>query len=211
MRLQRHAACLCRNLKQLLPENPDVSLMGAEVGVWEAATSWAMFHQFPNLHLIMVDRYQPFNEKELVPDHRMAKYDQGRFDRAARRAKARTNFAADRRTIMIASSMVAAQMVPNHSLHFVFLDASHDYESVRADILAWLPKLRSDGVLCGHDYKANRPVDNWRAGVRRAVDEICSRPLYFSPGDHDFYEFSPLFVTDYSLWFTKVTGPRNAI
>ena len=46
----------------------------------------------------------------------------------------------------------------------VFIDAAHDYESVRADILAWRPLVRPGGILCGHDY-------NWD-GVRRAVGEL---------------------------------------
>jgi cephalosporin hydroxylase len=49
---------------------------------------------------------------------------------------------------------------------FVFLDALHDYESVKADIAAWLPLVRPGGVIAGHDYS---PTD-W-PGVVQAVQE----------------------------------------
>jgi predicted O-methyltransferase YrrM len=47
----------------------------------------------------------------------------------------------------------------------VFLDGAHDYESVRADIRAWRPRVRAGGVLAGHDRD--------RPGVRAAIDELC--------------------------------------
>lgn len=47
----------------------------------------------------------------------------------------------------------------------VFIDALHDYPSVRADIEAWWPLVRSGGVLAGHDYNHQWP------GVERAVAE----------------------------------------
>lgn len=47
---------------------------------------------------------------------------------------------------------------------YVFLDAAHDYESVKADIAAWWPKIQAGGFLGGHDYENAE-------GVKRAVDE----------------------------------------
>jgi predicted O-methyltransferase YrrM len=47
---------------------------------------------------------------------------------------------------------------------FVFIDAEHTYDAVKADIQAWLPKVRPGGLIAGHDF-------DW-AGVRQAVQEL---------------------------------------
>ena len=51
------------------------------------------------------------------------------------------------------------------SLDFVFLDASHTYEDVKADIQAWKPKIKKGGYLGGHDFQIDFP------GVVQAVQE----------------------------------------
>jgi predicted O-methyltransferase YrrM len=67
---------------------------------------------------------------------------------------------------LIANSQDAAHIVALARLKFdlIFIDASHDYESVKADIQAWMPFLSRWGVLCGHDYM--------RWGVKKAVHEL---------------------------------------
>ena len=55
------------------------------------------------------------------------------------------------------------------SLDFVFIDASHEYEHVKADILKWYPKVKNGGVLAGHDCYPNNPEFG---GVYKAVTEI---------------------------------------
>ena len=66
-------------------------------------------------------------------------------------------------------SLKAAERFQNESLEFVFIDASHEYEHVKADILAWLPKVKKGGVLAGHDCYPNNPEFG---GVYKAVTEI---------------------------------------
>jgi hypothetical protein len=61
------------------------------------------------------------------------------------------------------TSIDAAADHKDVSLDGVFIDAAHDYESVKADIAAWLPKVKSAGFFGGHDIDA--------PGVLRAVDE----------------------------------------
>lgn len=47
-------------------------------------------------------------------------------------------------------SLEAAATVEDGSLDFVFIDANHETEAVRADIRAWRPKVKPGGLL-GHD------------------------------------------------------------
>jgi hypothetical protein len=58
----------------------------------------------------------------------------------------------------------AADLYAPESLDFVFVDAGHDYDSVKADLHAWLPKVKPGGWIGGHDY-------SWAIGVKRAVNE----------------------------------------
>ena len=57
------------------------------------------------------------------------------------------------------TSLEAAKLFPDGSLCCVYIDADHTFDSVTEDIKAWLPKVRSGGVLCGHDYSGGwQPV-----------------------------------------------------
>jgi len=64
-----------------------------------------------------------------------------------------------------------AKSYANESLDFVWIDALHEYEYVKADIIAWLPKIKKGGYLGGHDY-----VEGHANGVEKAVKEML--PTY---------------------------------
>ena len=62
------------------------------------------------------------------------------------------------------TSLEASTLYADQSLDFVFIDASHEYQDVLDDIRAWMPKIKSGGILAGHDYPHH--------GVRKAVNEV---------------------------------------
>jgi hypothetical protein len=65
-------------------------------------------------------------------------------------------------------SAESAALYEDESLDFVFIDASHDYESFRKDLLAWHPKVKIGGLLAGHDFADPYP------GIMKAVRDHCS-------------------------------------
>lgn len=58
----------------------------------------------------------------------------------------------------------AAGLFPAESVDFVWVDAGHEYDEVKADLKAWWPRLKPGGVIGGDDL----PMD----GVKRAVSEF---------------------------------------
>jgi SAM-dependent methyltransferase len=70
-------------------------------------------------------------------------------------------------------SLEAVSLYPDASLDLVLIDGSHVYADVKADIEAWLPKVKPGGVLAGDDY-------GW-PGVKQACDEIFGRDVGDGP------------------------------
>jgi predicted O-methyltransferase YrrM len=71
--------------------------------------------------------------------------------------------------VLAEPSLVAAERFAPASIDRVFLDASHDEESVARDLEAWGARLRDGGVMAGHDYGGRH------AGVKEAVDAFAQR------------------------------------
>lgn len=74
---------------------------------------------------------------------------------------------ADKIQLIISDSVAAAGLFPDASLDWVHLDARHDYASVKADIEAWLRKIKPGGWLSGDDYNEQK----W-PGVVKAVRDL---------------------------------------
>jgi predicted O-methyltransferase YrrM len=68
------------------------------------------------------------------------------------------------------TSEKAAELVGNRMFDFVYIDGDHAYESCKRDIELWLPKIRPEGMIGGHDYCSFCP------GVIQAVDERFGKP-----------------------------------
>ena len=147
-------------------------LRGAEIGVDRGELSGYLLAELPNLHLTLVDTWSLF-----AADSEYAKSGddinlrtQAQRDADLAETLRVTNYNPVRTNLCRMRSDEAARHVADGALDFVFIDADHSYEGISTDIRLWAPKIRSGGILCGHDYM-HEYYPQW--GIARAVKEFA--------------------------------------
>jgi len=148
---------------------------GAELGVKEGRFTSYILDRFPELHMIAVDTWRVKPPLDLQG---YETYKGWNFEAIQQEFSNVTQQFANRLTVMVMDTVSAAQLVPNASLDFVFIDAEHTYDAVLADIRSWSSKVKSGGLLCGHDYCHKFP------GVKKAVDDSFGH-VDIMAGDND--------------------------
>ena len=145
---------------------------GVEVGVFRGVLSRYLLRKGVS-RLFMVDNWLP---ADVQPKHYKETRDTcaslTAAECASNEALARQVAASSggRAVVLKMSSVEAARQINDGSMDFVFLDGDHSYEGLKADIAAWLPKVRKGGWIGGHDIDNPEPPFDF-TGVRKAVDE----------------------------------------
>ncbi|OGC69959.1 hypothetical protein A2415_04875 [candidate division WWE3 bacterium RIFOXYC1_FULL_39_7] len=74
-------------------------------------------------------------------------------------------------------SSEAASDFMDKVLDFVYIDANHDYEHVTEDIEMWLKKVKSGGIISGHDYIRRKGQDKYYAVVQAVNDFVKANKI----------------------------------
>lgn len=86
------------------------------------------------------------------------------------------------------SSLEAANTL-NIEPDFIYIDGSHEEEDVYNDIMAWYPKLKQGGILCGDDYTWVHPCTG---SVKRAIERAAKKlNIPTISAIHVFWYFPP--------------------
>lgn len=85
------------------------------------------------------------------------------------------------------SSTIAFEDFEDGSIDLLFVDGDHSFEGCYSDLVYWFPKLRTGGVLIGHDCEPD-------SGVRSAVEKFSSETgipytIHPLPKTHYMFEF----------------------
>ncbi|HDZ28026.1 MAG TPA: class I SAM-dependent methyltransferase, partial [Candidatus Aminicenantes bacterium] len=72
--------------------------------------------------------------------------------------------------LIIGNSTEIVPLFKDKSFDLIWIDGCHEYESVKKDILNSIPKLKEDGILCGHDFRSAPDVPS--NCVKKVVKKI---------------------------------------
>lgn len=135
--------------------------VGAEIGVAEGGFSTLILERAHPQKLILIDAWAmaghpQYGEQGLVKVQTkfQREIDEGRVE------------------IRQGWSDVVLNSLEDNSLDWIYIDAAHDYESVKKDLAVAYHKVKNDGIVLGHDYHRWGRYGQ-RFGVLEAVNEFC--------------------------------------
>lgn len=146
---------------------------GVEVGVQEGYFSSYILAQWDGKKLYSVDPWAEFSSDANYVD--IANIAQENQEIVYNKARELLKRFGDRSQIIRKTSKDSAPMFEDNSMDFVYIDAQHHYEAVAEDIELWWPKVKTMGILSGHDYIPDGHYRMGIFGVKRAVNEFVTK------------------------------------
>jgi hypothetical protein len=155
-----------------------------EVGVWQGDYSREIIQKLEPKIFVGVDPYEFREDYADTPDPNVFS-EQKKLDNLFLSTQEKLNSMGH--TLLRSTGIDAAGLFGDNSLDFVYIDGDHSYDFVSKDIKAWWPKIRSGGILSGHDYCWGHRPRNIPFGVMEAVDEhISNYNLEMDKTDEEF-------------------------
>jgi hypothetical protein len=156
------------------------NLIGVEIGVCRGETSKYWLDNCANISwLIGVDPWKEYPE--------MTQEQLDGFFRCAQ-DNLKDHIKSGRSLLQRMFSEQAAKYVPDGSLDFIFVDGNHTYPAVLLDMRTWYPKVKTGGIITGHDWGKRGVVDavnkfREEMGITEPIHRAKNSAWYFyKPG-----------------------------
>jgi hypothetical protein len=142
--------------------------VGAEIGVFKGEYAEAICKANPTVTLYLVDVWMNYADFHINGM-------EGAKEQALKRLEPYDTH------VLHMDSIEAAKQIQDESLDFVYIDGNHDWLHVAQDLYYWHRKVRTGGIIAGHDYKKLRlPSQNMHAtsAVNGFTDAYQIKPWF---------------------------------
>ena len=168
-------------LNLLIEHNLKPNMKICEVGCWqgESTLQYLPMLKYVNGEVVLIDWFKGcvdplLNQPNTEPSSELEDHNYRPWNKDLRKNNLLQNLKnhdfLDICKIYDGISWDIAKGLPNNYFDLIFIDASHIYEDVKKDIMAYLPKVKNGGILSGHDYDGDLTrLDNY------TQDELCSQ------------------------------------
>lgn len=109
---------------------------------------------------------------------------------------------------MVMTSSDASRIFKDNSLDFIFIDADHRYTAVMDDLKCWLPKLKSGGIISGHDCEDK--YTNF-GDYHKVIDQYCEQDVIVGmchagviKALYDTFDNDYSIIPNSTVWWRKI-------
>ena len=134
-------------------------VIGVEIGVYKGKNALSILKTLNVKKLYLIDPYVYYDDYGDVAGGQKA------FDKLLEKTIKTLKGYEDRYVLIKKTANDALIDIPNN-LDFVYIDGNHKYDYVKQDIENYYPKLKSGGILAGHDIENENSEHD---GVVKAV------------------------------------------
>jgi len=143
-----------------------------EVGVWKGELSEFILKNCESIQqYFMIDPW-----RHLQNWNKPFNVDSETFRNIMEEALKRVEFAQDRVVVLRGETSDVADMIPDGSLDFAYIDGDHTLRGITRDLMKLYPKVRQGGYIAGDDF-VNNP---WQHAVDYEPTLVCPYAVYFA-------------------------------
>lgn len=129
--------------------------IGVEIGTDQGEFAEVLCKSIPKLSLTCVDPWkaEAYEKGEQPEGNEVQEFFEKRYEETKERLTPYMQIGKfPQVNIIRKTSRQALDSFPDDLFDFVYIDGNHDFLNVTQDIHYWLKKVRSGGILSGHDY-----------------------------------------------------------
>jgi hypothetical protein len=144
------------------------SLVGVEIGVKLGENAEDIINNLNIEKLFLVDPWMAYSkpsiQEEICGYGKQEVMDKW-YNEVYKKFRSNTRVSILKHTSKDASTIITDKV------DFVYIDAVHTYDGVLEDCKLWYPLVKSNGILCGHDYNNEECGSDIRKAVNTFVSE----------------------------------------